>query len=77
MIYLLYIKEIFIYKCNVPLIRGDILIDKSKKGRRNKSEWGGMGAAELTRLMAHRIARIEILKMEIKELQKLIDKKMR
>lgn len=46
-----------------------------KRGRRNKSEWENMSAAELTRLMAHRIARIEILKQEIKHLQKKIDKK--
>lgn len=48
---------------------------KIKRGRRNKAEWENMSAAELTRLMAHRVARIEVLKMEIKELQKMIDKK--
>lgn len=48
-----------------------------KKGRRNQSEWPDMTAAELTRLMANRVARIEILKHEIKQLQKLIDKKMK
>ncbi len=48
-----------------------------KKGRRNKSEWPTMTAAELTQLMANRVARIEVLKQEIKQLQKLIDKRMR
>ncbi len=48
---------------------------EEKHGRRNKSEWEGMSASELTRLMAHRIARIEILKQEIKQLQRMIDKK--
>jgi len=48
---------------------------KPKRGRRSKAEWEHMSAAELTRLMAHRVARIEVLKMEIKELQKLIEKK--
>jgi len=46
------------------------------KGRRNKSEWPNMTATELTRLLANRVARIEILKQEIKQLQKFIDKKM-
>lgn len=48
---------------------------KTKKGRRNRSEWEGMSPVELTRLMANRFARIEVLKMEIKELQRLIDRK--
>ena len=47
------------------------------KGRRNKSEWPSMTARELTQLMANRVARIEILKMEIRELQKMIDKRMK
>lgn len=51
------------------------MFNKSKKGRRNKSEWVNMSPVELTRLMANRYARIEVLKMEIKELQKLIEKK--
>jgi|GEM_PF-3799095 hypothetical protein len=46
-----------------------------KRGRRSKSEWPNMTAAELTRLMANRYARIEVLKMEIKELQRLLEKK--
>ena len=50
---------------------------KSKKGRRNRAEWPSMTVAELTRLMANRTARIEVLKIEIKELQKMIDKKMK
>ena len=50
---------------------------KSKRGRRNKSEWPEMSAADLTRLMANRIARMEILKLEIKQLQKLIEGKMK
>lgn len=51
------------------------LIKKTKKGRRNRSEWDNMTPVELTRLMANRFARVEVLKMEIKELQKLIEKK--
>jgi hypothetical protein len=35
-----------------------------------------MSAAELTRLMANRVGRIEVLKHEIKRLQKMIDEKM-
>ena len=46
-----------------------------KRGRRNKSEWDNMSAAELIWLMAHRVARIEVLKQEIKHLQRKIDKK--
>jgi len=46
-----------------------------KRGRRNKSEWDSMSASELTKLMANRYARIEVLKMEIRELQRLIGKK--
>ncbi len=49
----------------------------TKKGRRNRSDWPHMTATELTNLMANRVARIEILKQEIRQLQKLIDKKMR
>ena len=49
----------------------------SGKGRRNRSEWPDMTATELTRLMANRVARIEILKQEIKQLQRLIERKMR
>ncbi len=48
-----------------------------KRGRRNRNEWPNMSASELTRLMANRVGRIEILKVEIKELQKLIDQKMK
>ena len=53
------------------------ILKRGKKGRRNKSEWESLDATTLTRLMGNRIARIEILKMEIKNLQKLIDKKMK
>ena len=53
------------------------MFNKSKKGRRNKSEWENMSPVELTRLMANRFARIEVLKMEIRELQRLIDRKTR
>ena len=49
----------------------------AKRGRRNKKEWPIMTATELTKLMANRVGRIEVLKMEIKELQKLIDQKMK
>ena len=52
-----------------------MMFKKSKKGRRNRSEWEQMSPVELTRLMANRFARIEVLKMEIKELQRLINKK--
>jgi len=48
-----------------------------RKGRRNRQEWPNMTAAELTQLMANRVARIEVLKHEIKQLQKLIEKKMK
>lgn len=48
-----------------------------KRGRRNKSEWPEMSAEKLTRLMANRIARVEVLKLEIKQLQKLIEEKMK
>ena len=51
------------------------MFKKTKKGRRNRSEWENMNPHELTRLMANRYARIEVLKMEIKELQRMIDKK--
>ena len=51
--------------------------DEKKIGRRSKSEWPNMNAALLTRLMGNRIARIEVLKHEIKILQKLIDKKIK
>jgi hypothetical protein len=51
--------------------------EQGKRGRRNRSEWEKMDARELTRLMANRIARIEVLKMEIKELQKMIEEKTR
>lgn len=51
------------------------MFNKTKKGRRNKSEWNNMNPSELTRLMANRYARIEVLKMEIKDLQKMIEKK--
>ena len=50
---------------------------KQLKKRRNKDDWSSMSASELTRLMANRYGRIEVLKMEIRELQKLIDKKMK
>jgi len=50
-------------------------LNKKKKGRRNKTEWDNMNAAELTRLMANRYARIEVLKMEIRDLQRMIEKK--
>jgi len=49
----------------------------AKRGRRNKAEWPQMSVEELSRLMANRIARIEVLKLEIKQLQKLIDEKMK
>jgi len=48
-----------------------------KRGRRNKKEWPNMTATELTKFMANRVGRIEVLKIEIKELQKLIDQKMK
>jgi hypothetical protein len=51
------------------------MFEKKKKGRRNKSEWASMSPVELTRLMANRFARVEVLKMEIKELQRLIEKR--
>lgn len=44
---------------------------------RNKEEWPNLPAVKLTRLMANRVARIEVLKHEVKMLQKLIEKKMR
>ena len=50
---------------------------KEKKGRRNKSEWSNMEPLELTRLLANRVGRIEVLKMEIRELQKMIADKTR
>ena len=50
---------------------------RSKKFRRNKDDWDSMEASDLTRFMANRYARIEVLKMEIKELQKLISRKSR
>ena len=54
------------------------MTDENKRGRRSRSEWEKMNAHELTKLMAHRIARIEILKLEIEELQKLIrDRRMK
>lgn len=46
-----------------------------KRGRRNRSEWEKMNARELTKLMAHRMVRIEVLKLEIKQLQRLIEEK--
>jgi len=49
----------------------------SKRGRRNRNEWPNMTATELIRLLGNRVARIEILKMEIKELQKMVDEKMK
>ena len=54
-----------------------ILSKNETRKRRNKADWSDMGPSELTRLMATRYGRIEVLKMEIKELQKLIDQKMR
>ena len=45
--------------------------------RRNKADWRNMNASELTQLMANRYARIEVLKIEIKELQHLISKRIR
>jgi len=53
------------------------MASENKRGRRSKSEWAKMSASELTRLMANRIARIEVLKVEVKQLQKLIEEKMR
>ena len=53
------------------------ILKKEKKGRRNKGEWEGLDPETLTRLMANRVARIEVLKMEIRVLQRLIDRKMR
>jgi len=42
-----------------------------------KSDWPKMDIAQLSRLMANRVARIEVLKLEIRQLQKLIDEKMK
>ena len=53
------------------------ILKKDKKGRRNRSDWDHMDAHSLTRLMANRVARVEVLKMEIRELQKLIERKLR
>jgi hypothetical protein len=53
------------------------MVLKNKRGRRSKSEWQEMDVAELTRLMANRIARVEVLKMEVKQLQSMINEKMR
>lgn len=52
-----------------------VFSSKEKKGRRNKSEWEDLDYRTLTRLMANRVARIEILKIEIEELKKLIVQK--
>ena len=72
----LYIMYILLYRySDYRSIKGEKMFNKRKKGRRNKSEWESMNPSELTRLMANRYARIEILKMEIKQLQKLIEKK--
>jgi len=54
-----------------------MVFNKNKRGRRNKKDWPNMSAADLTRLFANRVARIEVLKIEIKDLQRLIDKKMK
>ena len=50
---------------------------KGKRGRRSRKDWDRMTARELTYLMANRVARIEVLKMEIKTLQRMIDSKIR
>ena len=55
----------------------DVTANKVKKGRRSKSEWKDLDASVLTRLMANRVARIEVLKLEIRELQKYIDEKLK
>ena len=51
------------------------LLDNRRKQKRNKNDWDKMNPSELTRLMANRYGRIEVLKMEIKQLQQLIDRK--
>lgn len=70
-------KHLYKASSYVEYLLGGIMFNKTKKGRRNKSEWGSMPAVELTRLMANRFARVEVLKMEIKELQKLIERRSR
>ena len=46
-----------------------------RKPRRNKDEWKNMTVHELTSRVASRYARIEMLKLEIRQLQDLIEKK--
>ena len=50
---------------------------RARRRKRNKSDWGNMTISELQRRMAHRIARIEVLNMEINELKRLIKQKMK
>ncbi len=45
------------------------------KKRVKKEDWPSLSIEELARLLANRIARMEVLKAEIKELQRLIAKK--
>ena len=47
--------------------------EKSKK--RGKDQWDELSIFELTSRMASRYGRIEVLKLEIKKLQELIEKK--
>ena len=48
---------------------------QARKARKGKDEWNNLTTAELSRRIASRYGRIEILKMEIKQLQELIEKK--
>ena len=48
---------------------------EKRRSRRGKSEWNNLSVQELSQRIANRYGRIEILKMEIKKLQELIDKK--
>ena len=50
---------------------------KRQKKKRNRSEWQNMTISELQQRMAHRLARIEVLKFEIEELKRLISMKMK
>ena len=62
------------------MLNGGIkMFDKDKKSkrkaRRGKGEWDKMTPTELSQRIASRYGRIEILKMEIKQLQELVEKK--
>ena len=48
---------------------------QERKAKKGKGEWNNLTTAELSRRIASRYGRIEILKMEIKQLQELIEKK--